>query len=53
MTERGKKHWPEIQRLAQAEFNAENEDKLLRYVMEANRLQTTFGGYREVRIPNE
>jgi linoleate 10R-lipoxygenase len=47
----GKPHWPEIQRLAAQPFSSENEDKVLRYVMEAIRLHGTFGGYREVAAP--
>ncbi|KAF2716107.1 putative fatty acid oxygenase [Polychaeton citri CBS 116435] len=41
----GHQHWPEIQRLAD-QNTTEAEEKLLRYCLEANRLKTTFGGYR-------
>lgn len=42
----GREHWPEIQRLALLS-EAESEDILMRYVLEANRLTTLFGGYRD------
>ncbi|EMC96034.1 hypothetical protein BAUCODRAFT_34798 [Baudoinia panamericana UAMH 10762] len=48
MSPAGNKHWPEIQRIAREGFVGNNEDKLLRYAMEAIRLNGTFGGYREV-----
>lgn len=43
---KGNAHWPEIQRLAKLS-PAESEDILMRYVLEANRLTTLFGGYRD------
>lgn len=41
----GKKHWPEIVRLAQG-HDTDADEKLLRYAMEAIRLNGTFGSYR-------
>ena len=41
----GKKHWPEIQRLARSN-DPSADDKILRYAMEGIRLHGTFGSYR-------
>ncbi|KAB8072987.1 heme peroxidase [Aspergillus leporis] len=44
----GKKHLPDINRLAK-ENSKDSEDKLLRYCLEAFRLNGTFGSYREAQ----
>ncbi|GAB1207618.1 hypothetical protein APSETT445_006342 [Aspergillus pseudonomiae] len=46
LSEDGKKHLPDIQRLAKEDTPASDE-MLLRYVMEAIRLNGTFGSYRK------
>ncbi|EXJ92751.1 prostaglandin-endoperoxide synthase 1 [Capronia epimyces CBS 606.96] len=45
----GLKHWPEIQRLSRID-SRESDDKLLRYVNEAIRLNGTFGSYRRSEV---
>lgn len=42
----GKEYWGDVVMLAKAESTPENEDRLLRYCMEAIRLHGTFGSYR-------
>ncbi|KAB8232735.1 peroxidase/cytochrome P450 family protein [Aspergillus alliaceus] len=44
----GTKHLPEINRLAK-EDSKDSEDKLMRYCLEAFRLNGTFGSYREAQ----
>lgn len=46
LSEEGKKHLPEINRIAK-EDTEESDEKLLRYCMEAIRLNGIFGSYRE------
>lgn len=41
----GKQHWPDIVRAAQSN-GMDTDEKLLRYAMEAIRLNGTFGSYR-------
>lgn len=48
-SEEGKKHLPEINRLAK-EDTPESDDLLLRYCMEAIRLNGIFGSYRESQM---
>ena len=45
-SDEGKEHLPEINRLAKKD-TPESDDKLLRYCMEATRLNGIFGSYRE------
>ena len=47
LSEEGKAHLPEIQRIAREPDSEETDDKLLHYAMEGIRLNGTFGSYRE------
>ncbi|KAK2747999.1 hypothetical protein FQN57_001590 [Myotisia sp. PD_48] len=49
LSEAGKIHLPEIQRLAR-DVSEEADDKLLHYCMEGIRLNGTFGSYREATV---
>lgn len=46
LSEEGMKHLPEINRIAKQD-SKESDEKLLRYCMEAIRLNGIFGSYRE------
>ncbi|EEP75322.1 hypothetical protein UREG_00168 [Uncinocarpus reesii 1704] len=52
LSDEGRIHLPEIQRLAQ-EDTPESDDKLLHYCMEGIRLNGTFGSYREAATAME
>lgn len=49
LSENGKVHLPEINRLAKAD-TPEADDKILHYCMEGIRLNGTFGSYREATV---